>query len=63
MYVGDTTVDHAMAAAAGSPFAAVAGTTSEAAFREAGIERVWSDVGAWADDLLGRPPRQAPRRA
>ena len=63
VYVGDTTVDQAMAAAAGAPFAAVAGTTSEAAFREAGIERVWPDVGAWADDLLGRPPRQAPRRA
>ena len=63
VYVGDTTVDLAMASAAGTAFAAVAGTTSGASFREAGVERVWSDVGAWADDLLGRPPRQAPRRA
>jgi HAD superfamily hydrolase (TIGR01509 family) len=54
VYVGDTTVDLAMATAAGTPFAAVAGTTREAVFRAAGVDRVWPDVGAWADDLLGR---------
>lgn len=54
VYVGDTTVDLAMAAAAGVPFVAVAGTTTEAAFREAGVDRVWTGVGAWTDDLLGR---------
>src|SRR5262245_19117251 len=53
IYVVDTTVDLAMASAAGTPFAAVAGTTSEAAFRAAGVERVWAGVGEWADDLLG----------
>lgn len=53
VYVGDTTVDLAMASAAGAPFAAVAGTTPEAAFHEAGVERIWPGVGAWADDLLG----------
>ncbi len=52
IYVGDTTVDLAMASAAGAPFAAVAGTTTEAAFRTAGVERVWAGVGAWAEDLL-----------
>jgi HAD superfamily hydrolase (TIGR01509 family) len=53
VYVGDTTVDLEMARAAGTSFAAVGSTTSEAAFRAAGIGRVWSGVGAWADDLLG----------
>src|SRR4029079_14048009 len=60
VYVGDTTIDHAMASAAGTPFEAVAGTTSEASFRAAGVERVWPGVGAWADDLLGRATGQAP---
>ena len=54
VYVGDTTIDLAMASAAGTPFEAVAGTTTDAAFRAAGVERVWPGVGAWADDLLGR---------
>ena len=63
VYVGDTTVDLAMATAAGSPFAAVAGTTHEATFRAAGVDRVWSDVGAWADDLLGVAPRERARRS
>jgi HAD superfamily hydrolase (TIGR01509 family) len=42
VYLGDTIIDQAMAAAAGTPF------------RAAGVERVWPGVGAWADDLLGR---------
>jgi beta-phosphoglucomutase-like phosphatase (HAD superfamily) len=64
VYVGDTTVDLEMAAAAGAPFVAVGDTTTAAAFRAAGIERVWPGVGAWADDLLGsRPPgRDASQR-
>jgi hypothetical protein len=53
VYVGDTTVDLEMAMAAGTAFAAVAGTTTDAAFRAAGAERVWPGVGAWVDDLLG----------
>jgi phosphoglycolate phosphatase-like HAD superfamily hydrolase len=53
VYVGDTTVDLEMARAAGTSFAAVGGTTSEAAFREMGVTRMWPGVGAWADDLLG----------
>jgi HAD superfamily hydrolase (TIGR01509 family) len=53
VYVGDTTVDLEMAAAAGAPFIAIAGTTTEAAFGAAGADRVWPGVGAWADDLLG----------
>lgn len=53
VYVGDTTVDLEMAIAAGASFAAVGTTTSEAAFRSAGVERVWTGVGAWADSLLG----------
>jgi phosphoglycolate phosphatase len=52
VYVGDTMIDLAMAEAAGSPFVAIGGTTDEAAFRAAGVERVWPGVGAWADDLL-----------
>jgi HAD superfamily hydrolase (TIGR01509 family) len=63
VYVGDTTIDQAMASAAGTPFEAVAGTTTEATFRAAGVARVWPGVGAWADDLLGDAPRQAVRRA
>ena len=62
VYVGDTTVDQAMAAAAGSPFAAVAGTTSEAASR--GRDR----AGVVGCRRMGRrparrPPRQAAGRA
>ena len=52
VYIGDTTVDLEMARAAGAAFAAVGITTTEAAFREAGVDRVWTGVGAWADDLL-----------
>lgn len=68
IYVGDTTVDLEMACAAGSSFAAVGTTTSETAFREAGVHRVWSGVSAWADELLagaggaaptGRPDRRS----
>lgn len=64
VYVGDTTVDLEMAQAAGAPFAAVGSTTDEDDFRAAGVERVWSGVGAWADALLGegsasRSPRTA----
>jgi len=57
VYIGDTTVDLEMARAAGAAFAAVGGTTSEAAFREAGVDRIWTGVGEWADDLLGTPRR------
>lgn len=53
VYVGDTTVDLEMAAAAGTPFVAVGTTTAAARFRDAGIEAVWTGVGAWVDDLLG----------
>ena len=60
VYVGDTPVDLEMARAAGAAFAAVAGTTSEAAFRAAGVDRVWPDVGAWARDLLGPVDRDRP---
>jgi phosphoglycolate phosphatase len=58
VYVGDTIVDLDMANRAGVAFAAVGSTTPDAAFREAGVERVWGGVGAWADDLLGRPSRR-----
>ena len=61
MYVGDTTVDLEMAAAAGTPFVAVGSTTTAAAFRAAGIDRVWPGVGAWVDALLGPGPG-SPRR-
>ncbi len=54
VYVGDTTVDLEMAQRAGAAFAAVGTTTTGAAFAEAGVDRVWPGVGAWADDLLGR---------
>jgi HAD superfamily hydrolase (TIGR01509 family) len=54
VYVGDTTIDMEMAVAAGARFVAVGTTTTEAAFREAGVDRVWSGVGAWTDDLLER---------
>jgi phosphoglycolate phosphatase len=61
VYVGDTIVDLEMAARAGAGFAAVGTTTPEAVFRGAGVDRVWVGVGAWADDLLGRPaPRRGP---
>jgi hypothetical protein len=53
VYVGDTTVDLAMASSAGAPFVAIGGTTTEAVFLAAGAERVWPGVGAWVDDLLG----------
>ena len=56
VYVGDTTVDLEMARAASVTFAAVGATTSEAAFRAAGAERVWPGVGAWADALLRLGP-------
>ena len=52
VYVGDTTIDLEMATAAGAAFAAVGTTTSAAAFRAAGVDRVWPGVAAWADDLL-----------
>ena len=54
VYLGDTTVDLEMARAAGTGFAAVGTTTTEAAFRSAGAERLWPGVGAWTDALLGR---------
>jgi HAD superfamily hydrolase (TIGR01509 family) len=63
VYVGDTTVDREMAGAAGAPFVAVAGTTSPATFRAAGVSTVWPGVGAWVDDLLGVAPRRQDRRA
>ena len=53
VYVGDTTADLEMARAAGAPFVAVGSTTTEGAFRAAGVDRVWRGVGAWADHLLG----------
>lgn len=53
VYVGDTPVDLEMTLAAGASFVAVGTTTPEAVFRAAGVDRVWSGVGAWADDLLG----------
>jgi HAD superfamily hydrolase (TIGR01549 family) len=58
VYVGDTTVDLEMATRAGAAFAAVGTTTSEAAFRAAGVQRVWPGVGDWAADLLGTPARR-----
>ena len=59
IYVGDTLVDMEMALAAGARFAAVGGTMEAASFHRAGVDQVWSDVGAWADELLGSPE---PRR-
>jgi HAD superfamily hydrolase (TIGR01509 family) len=61
IYVGDTTVDLAMADAAGTPFVAVGATTADATFRAAGIDRVWPSVGAWVDDLLGHGPQRGTR--
>jgi pyrophosphatase PpaX len=62
VYVGDTLVDMEMAMAAGARFAAVGGTMEAARFHQAGVDRVWSGVGAWADDLLGPPgPRRRTR--
>jgi pyrophosphatase PpaX len=55
VYVGDTIVDLEMTVAAGASFVAVGTTMSPEAFRDAGVERVWPGVGAWVDDLLGRP--------
>jgi pyrophosphatase PpaX len=52
IYVGDTVVDLEMARSAGAPFAAVGTTTPGEAFHAAGVDRVWSGVGAWADALL-----------
>ena len=63
VYVGDTTVDLEMAFSAGAPFEAVAGTTSEATFRAAGVTRVWTGVGQWVDDLLGTSVGQPRGRA
>ena len=58
VYIGDTLVDLEMATAAGTAFVAVGGTMSDSAFRDAGVERVWPGVAAWASDLLdGRPLR------
>ena len=57
VYVGDTTVDLEMASAAGTAFAAVAGTTSDASFRAAGVDRIWPGVGDWVDHLVGRHER------
>ena len=59
VYVGDTVVDLEMTLAAGASFVAVGTTMSPEAFRDAGVARVWPGVGAWADDLLGRPSRRA----
>ncbi len=62
VYVGDTLVDMEMALAAGARFAAIGGTMEAERFHEAGVDRVWSDVGAWADDLLGTlEPRRRDR--
>jgi pyrophosphatase PpaX len=58
MYVGDTLVDLEMTLAAGAEFVAVGTTMSPEAFHDAGVDRVWPGVGAWADDLLGRPSRR-----
>jgi len=63
VYVGDTTVDLAMARAAGAEFAAVGTTTDPGVFRALGVDRVWAGVGAWADDLLGRVPSPRGRAA
>lgn len=57
VYVGDTTVDLEMATRAGAAFVAVGDTTTPAAFRAAGVPRVWPGVGAWVDHLLERPAR------
>ena len=53
VYVGDTTVDLEMTLAAGGSFVAVGATTSAAAFRAVGVDRVWPGVGEWVDALLG----------
>lgn len=59
VYVGDTTVDLAMATAAGTRFAAVGSTTSPAEFDAAGVDRVFAGVGEWADSLLHTPATPA----
>jgi HAD superfamily hydrolase (TIGR01509 family) len=62
VYVGDTLVDLEMAAAAGAAFAAIGGTTDTDRFHAAGVDTVWSDVGRWADEVLGAPePRRRSR--
>lgn len=53
VYVGDTPVDLEMTLSAGASFVAVGTTTPASVFLAAGVDRVWSGVGAWADDLLG----------
>src|SRR5690349_19921380 len=58
VYVGDTTVDLEMAAAAGTPFVAVGTTTTAERFREAGVDAVWPGVGPWVDQLLGTKRRK-----
>ena len=55
-YVGDTTVDLEMTRAAGAVFVAVGTTTPASAFLAAGVDHVWSGVGAWTDDLLAGMP-------
>ena len=52
VYVGDAPADLEMARAVGAPFVAVGRTTDPAVFRAAGVERIWSGVGEWADALL-----------
>jgi HAD superfamily hydrolase (TIGR01509 family) len=59
VYVGDTLVDLEMTLAAGASFVAVGTTMSPEVFRAAGVERVWPGIGAWVDDLLGRPSRRS----
>lgn len=59
VYVGDTPVDLEMTLAAGATFVAVGTTTSAPAFLAAGADRVWSGVGAWADDLFARAAEAA----
>jgi phosphoglycolate phosphatase len=56
IYVGDTPVDLEMTRAAGATFVAVGTTTPESVFLAAGVDRVWSGVGAWTDDLLAGVP-------
>lgn len=52
VFVGDAPADLEMARAVGAPFVAVGRTTDAAVFRAAGVERVWSGVGEWADALI-----------
>jgi HAD superfamily hydrolase (TIGR01509 family) len=57
VYVGDTPVDLEMTRAVGASFVAVGTTTPSAVFLAAGVDRVWSGVGAWADYLLNGSPQ------